>query len=126
MAGAAAGSDNGPDVHDNDDLGEHRQSPIAGSGGTLQVLVKLPSIETLATVIMVWFSVVQYGSSCVCWFWWYVAGSSQASVYIKTLGIVIMVWFSVVQYDGGCVCVGSGGTLQVRVKLPSISRLLAL
>ena len=29
MAGAAAGSDNGPDEHANDDLGEHRQSLIA-------------------------------------------------------------------------------------------------
>jgi hypothetical protein len=29
MADAAAGSDNETDEHDNDDLGEHRQSPIA-------------------------------------------------------------------------------------------------
>ena len=37
-----------------------------GSGGTLQVRVKLPSIKTLAIVIMVWFSVVQYDGGCVC------------------------------------------------------------
>ena len=47
-------------------------------------------------------------------------------LHLTACAAVIMVWFSVVQYDGGCVCVGSGGTLQVRVKLPSISRLLPL
>ena len=54
---------------------------------------------------------------------WWESGKEQKLPSVKTLATAVMVRLSVVQYGSGCVCVGSGSTLQVQVKLPSVKTL---